>query len=817
MKEQKVKKKALKFYHIIFISILLVPFILRNSSKTIKKIIPNVIQRNIDEIFFGRKLNFYSDSIKICNRSSENLTKYFETGDTKYVKLYEFKEDEESKEYIIALIDTLSGEGDTQENFNKYINHLTYIFFFFLVGLVCIPGWVICCSCSCYNCCLCCCLKKPKYLLPFFIVVSIMNSAVIITCMVGLIKAKDIFIGVTNTECSILRFINEVIEGESKITLPKWGGINSIINMFDRTAHEIEEMETDNTKSITEDKKNEYNQEKEEFENAIKDACNAISNEDKYKYNDYILDIAKKFGKFENGNFTENSYADKWSKEAGLTNMIEASYNILGQIVVPNTAIGMRSAIEFIKEMNEGIEAVKDLIGEVVLEYSEQIDYYGKLIFLIIFATLLFISLLIEILLAFFIFFPDRKITNCLKAFIFKYAIHILWNIFALLMIAAFIFGALLTLVGALGEDLFKMFSFLISNKNLSSNSPKIIEGGKGTIILNSCINGNGIISDELGIESDLGNIDILKTLTIEIDKIIGKIIENQSKTDEDLVYDELIAEINLKNAQKNYELVKESSDEKINLKQTISDLNKKLGTCSINERWSFSCSTEYSNLEVDTCSSSSSDTNKCMDPLTCNNELLNRYSDPCQDANELGNIINKLTSAINCIEDNSQSSSIKKQAESIKEQYRIFLNNAKNSLEGYTTKFTPITAIYNNFVGNGSILGFINCAFLGKNVKVMLNYLDDSIGTQFKNLGICVLFIGIEMAFSISFTILLVVIKNETEKIREKEEMIRIMAMENGQFPMTNQQVQNRIFLPPIDKNQIQNNENNVYPVIPQ
>ena len=64
-----------------------------------------------------------------------------------------------------------------------------------------------------------------------------MNSAIIITCMVGLIKAKDIFIGVTNTECSILRFINEVIEGESKIILPKWGGINSIINMFDRTAH----------------------------------------------------------------------------------------------------------------------------------------------------------------------------------------------------------------------------------------------------------------------------------------------------------------------------------------------------------------------------------------------------------------------------------------------------------------------------------------------------------------------------------------------------------------------------------------------------
>ena len=75
---------------------------------------------------------------------------------------------------------------------------------------------------------------------------------------------------------------------------------------------------------------------------------------------------------------------------------------------------------------------------------------------------------------------------------------------------------------------------------------------------------------------------------------------------------------------------------------------------------------------------------------------------------------------------------------------------------------------IYDNFVGNGSILGVLNCAFLGKNIKVLLNYLDDSIGKQFKQLGFTLLATGFEMAISISFTILMIVIFNATIDIRE-------------------------------------------------
>lgn len=104
--------------------------------------------------------------------------------------------------------------------------------------------------------------------------------------------------------------------------------------------------------------------------------------------------------------------------------------------------------------------------------------------------------------------------------------------------------------------------------------------------------------------------------------------------------------------------------------------------------------------------------------------------------------------------------------------------------MDNYTKKFTPLTAIYDNFVGNGSVLGFLNCAFLGKNVKVMLQYLDNSIGKQLKSLGISLLINGIGIALSISFTIILVVIINATVDIRKNNK--------NNQ-PINNQQ--NKIY----------------------
>ena len=743
-------KKGFILYQIILINILF--FLIKSS-----------------EFPSSRRLDFYNDSMKICSRSSEELIKYFETGDTQYVKLYEYTDENEPPDYILSFIDYISDEGDSETNFNAYMSHHLPIIFFFIVAIAAIPGWFVCIGCACYKCCYYCCCKNPKCRLPFFIIVTILNILIIITCLLGIIKTNDIFIGLTNTECSLLRFINEILEGESKTVLPKWAGVSGIINIFDNTVLQIDEMTKDNTKSDTEAKMNRYKNAKITFKNNLITICNGIKDEPNYIYNNYILDIAKKFGKYENNNFTEDSYASKWIEQCEFTDNVEKTYNVLGELLISNIGKGMEKAKSIIEDIKDGIEEIKDMIGETFLNYSEKVDEIGRLIFLLIFGVLLAFSILIEALLIFLYIFSSRKCIGnfCCLNFLVKILIHILWNCFALIMIVIFLFGTFLSLIGSIGDDLLLTFSFLISNKNLNSDSPKIL--GDGGPILNVCINGNGIITDELGIESDLGKIDILKELSYNIDEIFLKIITNEAKTDYDPVYDSLISEIENKNINNDFDFVEKDSantETKINFKESISSLNQKLETCSINDRWSFSCNTEFSDLTIGT---SCSDTNKCINPLICiNNELNNRYSTSCSNANSFGNIVDKTITSINFLNNINENNSIRKQAQIIKNNYRAFLSDAKEALDKYTNKITILTAIYDNFVGNGSILGVLNCAFLGKNIKVLLNYLDDSIGKQFKQLGFTLLATGFEMALSISFTILMIVIFNATVDIRE-------------------------------------------------
>ena len=66
--------------------------------------------------------------------------------------------------------------------------------------------------------------------------------AVIGICIYGLIKSNSIFTGLADTECSILRFCNEVIEGEAKEEKPKWVGISGIVNLLDSVENKINSL-----------------------------------------------------------------------------------------------------------------------------------------------------------------------------------------------------------------------------------------------------------------------------------------------------------------------------------------------------------------------------------------------------------------------------------------------------------------------------------------------------------------------------------------------------------------------------------------------
>ena len=664
----------------------------------------------------------------------------------------------------------------------KYISHLAPVLIFLIIAILSIPGWITCIICCACDCRCCCCLKNVKFKIPVFIIISIMILLIIILSFVGLGKTRGFFKEIRDAECSILKFINEALLGESKKELPKWGGIEYLFLFLDFTIYQLREMSTNKTLETIGKKNKDYINITTQFENVLINASKGILEQKDYKINifskNYILDIAEKFGEYNNGNFTEGSYADKWKKQA-ISKSVENSYNELGNIIRDFLNTNLENAKNYIIDLERDIEEIKNMIGKKTLDYSKRVDKYGKIILYLLFTLLLIFSVFIELLLIYFIFYINNKDDNYCRFNFIKILLHIFWNIFAFLMVFVFLIGSFLNISGYIGEDCVEVINYLISEKNLESNS-SIIFGERG-YILNECINRDGIISDDLGIKIILDSVKYLKEMTIDIDTFLNELM-TEPKTDEDPVYNELISEIDKrKNLEIDFGLVpKNLTDISLNLmlKETISKFNNALKNCNINERWSISCNNEYPNIINGTCNSNINE-NKCIDPSICFNKLYNRYnsfSSSCTNLTNLGNIIYTIFNGINYAADNltiSKINSIKQRAITIKKAYKIYLNESKKILSNYTYEFKPITTIYDNFIGNQRFEDYINCGFIRRHAQVMLYYIEEFFGKQLKKVGIILLIIGFAMAISISLIILLITIVNLSmeEKIKKADD----------------------------------------------
>ena len=779
------------FYIIILIisSILISSLLISNYFLGIKQRKKEKEKENISKKDLIKKLNifrnldFASDGTEICSRSSDDLVKYFQTGDTNYVKLYQYNEDVEPSEIIISLINIISGEGNFNNNNETYQKHLWPFAVCLFLGILCIPGWIIFCSCAycnckCYNIC-----KNIKCKTPFFIIVTIINGVFAINSIIGFFKLNPIFEGLSNTECSIVRFISEILDGETKNNLPKWGGVSKIINVFDETVTEIETMSRDadhpgtGTLTLTERKRNSYNQAVNKFIDDLKAACNSISEENSYKYatdNSYIFDMAKNFGNHISGNsFTEGSYADKWVQELEISDDVGEYYNNLGLIIHSNVNEHMKEAESVFEDIGVSIEQLKDNLGKKILEYSDKIDNIGNIILKLIFSFLLIISLFLETFLILLLLSASRQCDcqcceNCLK-----FIIHIFWNILALLSILMFIIGGVIYTISIISNDFFGAISYLISSRNLLAPSPRIFD--ESGPYLDVCINGDGDILEELGLNTDFTNLDSWRKASNKLDNLLNKITtKTQSPTITDNVYDEVINDLDKRQrGEVDFGFVKQDPNDKLYVYSTTSQMNQALASCHIDDKWSYSCNSEFPNLEeTDSCSSSG----KCIDMKSCHNYLVTTYSPPsCTSADDKISIIKEIYRALTYADNLADSSSIRSQASNMKTSYETYLRSVKTALNDYTIKFQPFHAIFDNLIGNGSLLSLINCAFIGKNVKVLLNYLDDTLNKGFSALGIVFIINGFLMISLIIFTILLLSIIEQLDIKRNIEDKLKI------------------------------------------
>ena len=731
-----------------------------------------------------RMLDFISDSRKICNRGSKSLKNYFQTGDTNYVKLYNLEDRSNPPNYIIELIEAFDEQDEEKEDklIDDYIrHHIKIVIFFLVVVIISIVGWITCgvfccCNCRCFPCCI-----KSKCVIPFFFISTIMNIIVIICCIIGFVKTKSIFKGISNGECSILNFINEGIEGESKLTLPKWGGIFNIIDTLNNTIKEISKIPDTSTEDNYD--LSLYNETISKFKSVLINASNVIENEQNYKLNysskKYILDIAKEIGEYNYSSqeFTMGSYCFNWFERASGVGYGEDLYFSLKKILGGGTIDLIESAMSHIVTLYYNLQDMKDLIGDEVIKYADKIDKYGKIIFNLMFVSLLFFTLIVQLLLFIYVFM-------CRGNSFIKVFIHINWYILALLMVIIFLVGTFFALIGKLGDDILNMFNYIISKKNLESEIPLVFDDGT---LLNECIHKNGSLVKVFELEIFFEILSSIKSYVTNIDDIIKDILLKK----EDINYKSLVENLEERKTLKklNFGFVEENvndytSSVNLTLDTCVSKLNEELLNCSIDERWSFSCHEEFPKLEEEICNITISD--KCINPSTCiNNKLSDKYNNiQCTKPKEVSNIIDAIFSSTKFAANKSELNSIYNQGEIISKEYTSFVDKNEKIMNHYSSLLSPLVVIFDVFVGDYPITEFLNCQFLGEDIRVTLYFLDNKVINDSKKLAVVVLICGLALGISIAFIIAIVIIINNEninlKKVGKKELPVNISNSQN-------------------------------------
>ena len=849
--------QKLKPYHIILFACILCPLLIINSNrvnekrtkenlnKEKKKIFENIIStRKLDEDLDEESTEL-SGIDQICERGSDDLKKYYITGDLTEIGLKEedgIKCEEKEEKYFKSLINIVkvamgTEEGDEKELRNlelsfseiqddliNYLMHMLPVFIFFVIGILSLPGWPICCFCCCCNCCCCCCCKKPGCKIPCFIFTYIFYGLSVAICLYGLTQANKIFVGLADTECSMLRFFDQILEGEIKQTTPRWPGIEGIGEIIEDINNEVENLRAGTLDSLNGEIR-QIGRVKETFLGKMESSgekfsgTEAIGDYSKpYDFNidgrgaikgTFVLDLIKFFGHKESGKESyvpENSILNAWQQEYDIVSKNADEYlkkasDIFGK--VSDKASGditksLNEAKNTLNEIKDSFNDIKSEIEGILVDYSELIDKYGKLGVKVVFGVLGLMNIALAVFILFICLFSGKMCTNCCCCrCIFKFFTHLLWNILAILTFVTFMVGFIFSLVGTLGYDVMSVVSYVLSTDNLGENGEGILVDklGDSKKYLDTCINGDGKILNLLDIDtSQLDSFDGMTDIEEQINTTKKEFEDKKIFVTYSIYKDQLYSRINLTSdelmlIEKDFEMdlskvsdndYKERNKDKILIfKAELEAMNGFILHSGKSEKWERT-STDQSNI----CNAGSSndviaDASKPFNLWKCK-PLYRDWIDDLTEGEDIKDEATILTDTLDFIEKakdtaHDKANSFINALDALKADYENYLNQYIKALDGFQGILENITGKLKKYINKDEgLFSFIDGKFIKTNLKVMLKYLKLILGGNVKTIGLCLSIVGCSLALSISSTILLIVIINvdidNNKKLEEQE-----------------------------------------------
>ena len=817
------KSSKLKPYQMILLSCLLAAFMIINSNNVnYNRDLAKLNKEKgelFDRIINTRRLSSSSSqtySAEICARGSDDLKEYYQKGDPKIIDIDPHKSiecEDKDETYMKALINivrtmaddteedpdggrrnlrNLGGVSDIdQQDLTDYGMRFLPMAVFLVFGILSIFGWIFCCICCCCDCCCCCCLKKTSCKVPCFIFTYVFYGLVVGISLYGLIQSNKIFVGLADTECSILKFFEQVLHGEIKQTKPYWAGIERIKELLGSLKTTINAMKDDAKGDLNKKMNNPgvpaepgLEQIRTDFLGSIKEAGNKffIENTEDYKapyvFPDpnsepkYIYDMVYSFGRYEEGTgYTNPSYLYAWDQEFSIID--GEAYGYLTNVQRDFNDILDRNFIEFDKGLQSGIDNLGDLtspftdandeIGKILSNYSESIDSNGKMSVKIIFGGLMAMNVALAALMLLICMFSGKSCTSCCCCrCLFKFCTHILWNVLALLMILSFIFGSLIALVGRLGGDAMGLVSYIMSKENFqNTNNPLIIDKlGKAKDYIETCLHGDGDIAKKLNLGTSFDSFTEINDVQSDISNVKSQFenLKNQRGT-----YDEINDKFT---AQSTYTeditmYLKGSLTEKISFSSSLQKINEILDTCGRGDRWNLDSENE---LE---CISPPEDEPQNYNPKKCKPYQMNSDYSGCGDYTTYSNYLKVLDGFIGhasgtSVGDSDNAPSFMNEVRVLKGKYDTYLTFYVNILGFFERTIRRITVLIHPYTGdNGEAFSFINGKFIGINLRIILKYFKHSLGGDFFTVGICLCVVGLSLILSISSTIILIVIIN--------------------------------------------------------
>ena len=814
----KQSTSKLKTYHIFFISCLLTTFMVLNSNRvnearTLKKenekadtLFSKIISlRNLDA---STGTVNHQNSEGVCALGSDDLNDYYKTGDLSKIDLDDdgIKSEDKDKSYMKALRtivkNLVDGGGEEEDDDNpnggrilrrlqeidqndlmEYGKRILPMLVFLVFGLLGIFGWIICCFCCCCNCCCCCCCKKEGCKIPCFIFTYVFYALVVAVCIYGLSQSNKIFEGIANTECSILKLLEQVLDGEIKQTTPRWIGISGINGLLDGLKGQINTLKHTAIRDLDINIDN-INTKKSEFTQGMQTLDNVCYNEGNYlgvytmeftdvpntPYNNkkYVLDLIKSVGHSDSyDNYPNPSflyalnleYSEVADRTDGYVETTNSSFhNILGEKTQEVTN-ALDKAKDTLNKLKKPFDKINNQIGDKISDFSKQIDDKGKLGVKLVFGVLMIMNVALGVFVVFIALCSMNSCKDCCFCrCIFKFCTHLLWNILALMMILAFFVGSILSLVGRIGGDAMELVSYTLSEENLNNDRDPFLIGQAEDVkkYLKICLHGNGSLESEFDLGDSLQRIeDIdevlngLDNVTQEFNHIIDnlptfKTLEEQIKNRTEYRTDEFgLAGVTDPNSGIPFNVALELLNNAISSKSTIK------------ESWGINGD------KSKTCSYSHGDEPFTYHPKYCkplDKDWIASLSTPDnQDIKDYAKIVSSIVDLV----PNLESGTFKGEISTLEGKYKSYLNSYKTMISFLNTTINSLIGEIKSIAGDGQIFSFVNGKFIGTNIKIILKYLKYSLGQDLYTVGLCLDIVGLSLILSISSTILLIAIIN--------------------------------------------------------